>query len=341
MADMISILNTIRANASKEYQDRVPVATRENITEVANPILTYSVTMNEFLNLMVNKIAFTIVRNRTFKNPLSILKKGNVPLGNDIEEIFTNMAKADTFDPSGSDLLKRKISDTKVLYHRMNRQDQYTVTISRQQLKNAFTSYSDLEKLINTVVTSMYSGDNYDEFILMKNLFASSITNNKITTMEVEGLTTKELATEFVENVKTVSGYMQFPSSSFNKYFDNKPTTDTGDPITTWTPKENQILLLRTDIKTKIDVEVLAQAFNMDKVSFMGRVVEVDNFGSATDCLGILMDESTIEVRDNLLEITDFYNGKGMYTNYYLNHWQTYSLSLFGNAVAFMQKASV
>ena len=341
MADMVTLLNTIRENASTEYQNRVPEATRTNIAEVGNPIVSYSLTMNEFLNLMVNKIAFTLVRNKTFKNPLSVLKKGNVPLGQDIEELFTNIAKGEKYDPTGSELLKRKLPDTKVMYHRMNRQDQYTVTISRQQIKNAFTSYTELEKLVNTIVTSMYSGDNFDEFVLMKNLFASAITDGKITTVDVEGLTSAELSTEFVKNVKTISGYMQFPSSNFNKYYNFKPSTDTGDPITTWTPKENQILLLRTDVKTDIDVDVLAQAFNMDKVNFMSRVVEVDNFGSAKNCLGILMDESTIEVRDNLLEITDFYNGKGMYTNYYLNHWQTYSLSLFGNAVAFMQKESV
>ena len=61
----------------------------------------------------------------------------------------------------------------------MNRQGQYPTTISKQQLQTAFTSYAELEKLLNGIVTAMYSGDNYDEFILMKNVIADAITNDK------------------------------------------------------------------------------------------------------------------------------------------------------------------
>ena len=41
MADMVTLLNTIRENASTEYQNRVPEATRTNIAEVGNPIVSY------------------------------------------------------------------------------------------------------------------------------------------------------------------------------------------------------------------------------------------------------------------------------------------------------------
>ena len=32
----------------------------------------------------------------------------------------------------------------------------------------------------------------------------------------------------------------------------------------------------------------------------------------------------------------EFYNAKGLYWNYFWHHWQTYSFSLFANAVAFI-----
>ena len=87
MPDIINIMNTIRANATPSYQERIPEATRDNIAAVANPLFTYSVTMNEFLHALVNRIGLTVVRNRDLRNPLAVLKQGDMPLGKDIEEI--------------------------------------------------------------------------------------------------------------------------------------------------------------------------------------------------------------------------------------------------------------
>lgn len=337
MADLQNLLNTIRLNASQEYQTRVPEATRSNITDVGNPIISYSACQNEFLNSLVERIALTIVRSKIAKNPLSVLKKGSIPLGKDIQEIITNLTSAETFDEEGTELLKRKKPDVKAIYHRMNRQDQYTVTITRQQLQTAFTSYANLNYLLTSIVNTLYSSDNYDEFILMKNLFASAISGNKIKTMEIDDITTSsDNAKKFVKAVKTCSSNMVYPSSNFNSYSKEGDT----NPLITWTPKENQLLIIRSDIATEIDIEVLAVAFNMDKTTLLSRMLEVDNFGSATDCYAILCDDSFVQVYDNLQELTEFYNAKGLYHNYYWNHWQTYSLSTFANAVAFMKKST-
>jgi hypothetical protein len=206
---------------------------------------------------------------------------------------------------------------------------------SKPQLQTAFTSYSELEKMLSSIVTSMYSGDNFDEFILMKNLFAEAITNAKMKTAAVTHVKDEATAKAFIKAVKNASSAFTFPSSAFNAYFDNKPASDTGDPVTTWTPVEDQVLIVRADIMNEIDVEVLASAFNMNKVEFLAKTLKVDSFGSADNCLAILCDRSWVQVYDNLFETSDFYNSQGLYWNYWLNHWQTYSISLFANAVAF------
>lgn len=336
MANMQNILDTIRANASTEYQERVPVATQTTIEAVGNPILTYQSTQNEFLNALINRIALAIIQNKTAKNPLAVLKKGSIPLGSDIQEIFTNMAKDTGFDGSGSKLLTKTTPDVKALFHRVNREGQYPVTITKPMLQRAFTSYAELEKMLNSIVTSMYSGDNYDEFVLMKELFAQTIKDDKIVKVGVPHVDDEVSAKAFVKAIKKASKAFTYPSSAFNKYFANKPNSDTGEPVTTWTPLEDQILLIRSDIMVDLDVDVLAKAFNMDKVSFLARTLEVDSFGSASNCVAILMDKNCPQVYDNLYEITEFYNAQGLYWNYWLNHWQTYGFSLFANAVAFM-----
>ena len=340
MANLVELLNTIRYNGTQEYIDRVPVATQSNLAAVGAPITSYQSIQNEFLTSLVNKIAMQIVNAKIAKNPLSILKKGTIPLGADIEEIFTNAAQDTGFDPTGANLLTRHLPDTKTIYHRMNRQAQYPVTISRAQLQTAFTSWGKLEELITSIVNSLYSGDNLDEFILMKNLIADGVENGYIKLASVDLASAVNGPKNIVKALKNASKYMQFYGTNFNKYADvmkSRNPSWTGAPVMTATPLEDQIILIRADIATEIDVEVLAHAFNMTKAEVTARMVEVDSFGAADNVYSLLCDRSLFQVYDNLNDMTEFYNPKGMYWTYYWNHWQTYSLSLFANAVAFVR----
>ena len=335
MANMTAILNTIRANASEMYQTRVPEATQTNLVDVGTAIMSYQASENEFLSALVNKIAMVIVRNKTFKNPLSVLKKGGVPLGRNIEEIYTNPATGTTFDPTGAKLLERVIPDTKAIYHSMNRQGMYKATISKAQLIHAFTSYSALEQLLNSIVNSIYSGDNLDEFMLMKELFSTAIAGNKMKTVNVADPVNGDTAKAFVKAIRTVGQSMQFPTTAYNTYFDINKDTD-AKPVVTWTPLENQVLILRNDVSVNVDVELLAQAFNVSYTDLQQRTLIVDGFGSEVNCGAVLCDESYVQVYDNLTQMESFHNGEGLYDNFIYHHWQTYSLSLFANAVGFM-----
>ncbi len=339
MANMVNVLNTILSNASADYQSRVPEATQTNITEVGSAIMGYKATENEFLNALVNKIAMTIVHNKTFRNPLAVLKKGSIPLGRNLEEIYTNPVTGTVFDATGADLLSRNIPDTKAIYHSMNRQGKYKTTVSKSQIIHAFTSYEALEKLLNSIVNSIYSGDNLDEFLLMKELFASAITGGKLKTVEIDPVTDTNSAKEFVKAVRTISQAMQFPSSNYNSYYDINKATD-AKPVVTWTPKENQVLILRNDISVNVDVELLAQAFNVSYTDLQQRTLIVDSFGTNVDCGAVLCDASFVQVYDNLTQMENFHNGEGLYDNFIYHHWQTYSMSLFANAQAFMLKTA-
>lgn len=339
MANMENVLNAILAQGSADYQARVPVATKTNISEVGSAIMSYKPTENEFLNAIVDKIAMQMVHNKTFRNPLSVLKKGKIPLGRNLEEIYTNPATGTIFDPTGADLLNRVLPDTKTIYHSMNRQGKYKVTVSKAQLITAFTSYANLEKLLNTIVNTIYSGDNFDEFMLMKELFATAITGGKILTTPITNPTDKETAKDFIKAVNTISLDMSCPSSLHNSYEAFNKAKDPefdGTPVVTWTPAENQILIMRNDVSVNIDVEQLANAFNVSYTELKPRILTVPNFGSATNCVAVLCDEALIQVYDNLEQMENFHNGEGLYDNFIYHHWQTYSLSLFANARAFI-----
>lgn len=339
MADVVKMVNAIRGVASKEYQDRVPVATQNNIDSVGNPILEYQSVQNEFLNLLVNRIAFAIVQSRVARNPLALLKKGTVPLGSDIEDIFVNMAKAQTYDPDGKNLLQRKIPDVKAAYYRLNRQDMYKVTISNDQLRTAFTEWSQLERLIAGITNSLYSGDNYDEFLLMKGLVESAVNTGLVTTKVITPVTTEETAKTFVKAIRTDSSLFEFPSSDYNKYEEYATALGMTNvkPVVTWTPNDSQIILIRSDLLNSIQVDVLASAFNMSETDFMNtRVVKVDKFDDAGNIQALICDDAFFQVWDNMSQMTEFYNGEGLYWQYMWHHWETFAVSPFANAVAYV-----
>jgi hypothetical protein len=333
MADITNIVNTILANGSTEYQSRVPLATKTNIAEVANPILTYSGVQNEFLASLINKIAMQEIRARIWENPLAVLKKGRKPLGFDIESSHVNPATDEGFG-SGADLLTKKTPDVKTEYFRLNRQGLYTVTVEEDKLRHAMQSWENLEKFTLGIVNSLYSGDYIDEFILMKNTMADAIMNQKMITAGVTAMSDEATGKSFLTALKNASSGFTYPGTSFNAY--SKIVGPGPTAITTWTPKENQILVIRSDALNFLDVNVLASAFNMDKAQFLARTVEVDNFGSMSGVLGILMDDAALQVWDDKDEMRDWVNPKGLYTSYFWHHWQTYAYSVMCNAVAFV-----
>ena len=157
------ILNTIRANASTEYQERVPEALGigGNVSKVFSQ---YPTMKNEFLTALTNKIARTLFYSKVFDNPLKALHKGMLPYGYSLEQIFVNMAESKGFwehwDASGDavkDLVGMKKPDIKTLYIERNFAYKYKTTISDQQLRTAFTEQNGLSRLVEQVVSSVYS----------------------------------------------------------------------------------------------------------------------------------------------------------------------------------------
>lgn len=327
MADNITVLNTIWTNASDDYQTRIPLATRDNITAVGNALLNYESARNEFLDALVNRIALVLVSSKMAKNKLAKFKQGMIEYGADIEEIFTNIAKAQSFDVAKSEgeVFKRVKPDVRAAFHRVNRQDVYKVTIEEGQIKRAFLSSDGLGKLVASIINSLYSGDNYDEYVLMKNLVANYWTTvptaKYIETPKVED---QASAREFFRQVRQASLDFSFMSADYNP-----------QGVLQQSAPEEQVLLLHKNVNTFLDTEVLAWVFNRENIDFKTSVVILDDFGTMADTQAVLVDKKWFMVFDNLFETRSIYNPEGLYYNYWLHHHQTLSTSQFHNAVAF------
>lgn len=317
------IVNAVRSEMVM-FGGRIPEATASNIRDIGEIVRSNLQVANEFLSVLVNRIARVMITSRLYENPLASFKKGTERYGDIIEEIFVNIANANEYDPqiASREVYKREIPNIDAMYHKMNSQLFYKTTIQEDSLAKAFTSENGFRTLIAGIVDSLYSGANFDEFLSMKELFAA---NKPYFAYVKTDAPTAGTAHNIVTNIKATSNMLTFMSDKYNRF-----------GVKNFTPRDRQVLLIRADIDALIDVNVLASAFNMNKAEFMGRRIVVDDFGTGMENVyAILCDETFLIVVNNLDRFTEQYNAQGLYWNYFWHVWRTYAVSPFANAIAF------
>lgn len=347
-ATTLDILNVIRQNASREYQDLVPKVNNFNdIPKVGEVLLGYPALANQFLNALITRIASVQVKSSLFNNPYAALKKGYIEFGETIEEVFVSIIKARVHSAEKAEAreFKRNLPQVNTVFHAKNWEVQYPVTIQDTDLRTAFLSIDGVTDLITKIVDTLYTSANYDEFLLFKYLIIKAITSGKMKPVEA-GRTTSANAVSF----RGISNAITFMSKDYNEY-----------GVTTQTPKDRQIIFMDAMYNADFDVNVLAGAFNMEKADFMGRLHLIDSWTTfdndrfsdimaesdilepvteeeltlMADVKAVLVDSDWFQVYDNNIMFTEKYVSAGLYWNYILHNWKTFSHSPFANAVVF------
>ena len=325
----IDLLNTMRANASPTYQDRIPEATRDNLATIGNLLTSvgFEDVYSEWVGL-IGKVALTIFSNRAYNNPLKLLKKGRLPLGSTLEEIFIQMAKPVEFDPEGTDALKRVIPDGISLYHSKDFFHTYTASISRAQVRNYFTSDGTLDRFFTETINSLYSGYELDEYLTIKELLVGELPNAY--TLAMKPLTDEATSKTFVRQLRQTILDLGFASNKYNPL-----------GVLTHTPRENLVLFIDTKTYARIGVDVLASAFNMEEVNYNIRIIPLDNLTYTYDktkndsCFALLVDSDAIKVYDKQMFMDRQHNGKGAFDTFFLHVNELIGFSHVGNIVAF------
>lgn len=364
------ILNVTRSEIGGTYADQIPAAVKagdtlpngriatqaDSITSlrgIGEIMMTYQPLQNAFLSALVNRIGRVIITSRLYENPWAGFKKGILEYGETIEEIFVNIAKPYQYEPAvaENEVFKRRIPDVHASFHSMNYQKYYPTTVSNDQLRQAFLSWQGITDLIGKIIEQVYTGANYDEFLVMKYMIAQAALKGKIYPVNIQAVTAnnaRSVTTTMVAQAKKLS-YM---SSQYNFA-----------GVKTYTDPKFLYMILTTDVESIFDVEVLALSFNMNKAELIGRQIGVDGFGiideerlaeifaddpytsyvpfteeqkaALSTIAGLMVDESWFMIIDNYYNMTEIYNPQGLYWNYFYHVWKTFSISPFSNAVLF------
>lgn len=341
-------LNDLRQNASNQYQEVVPIVDENtSIESFTAPLLNYPKLFNEFCEVLIQRIVYTKFESKVFRNPLKVLEGDKIPLGYLGQEIFVNPAQGRDFDVDDfAGALRKYESDVKVQYQYINFDKQYPVTIVRQSLKQAFVSWGALEDYISNMTNSLYNGYYIDEYRNTKALVTNAYRSNAVQVQVVSNPTTNALIKQFVKLARTYFLNFQTPSSKYNAW---GKIGGYGREVITFTNPEDIVMLVRNDIRSEIDVEALAVAFNMDKTTLMGNILPVDDFSiydknqnvvyDGSKILGIICDKSWFRIKEQDLYMDEFRNANNRSVNMYLNAIKMFNYSFFANAIVFATEA--
>lgn len=347
-------LNAIReeiVQGNKVYGQDIPVITDvTSISEFGMPLLNNPEAFNEWTDKLVKRIIYTGIRAKTFNNPFQELEGADIPLGYMGQRIMSNPIQPRKFNVNDfAGLLRRYKEDTKVQYAPVNSDLQYPLTIERDKLRNAFTTWGDLNAYIESQINSIYNGCYIQRYNAVKMLIANAVNSNSVQYKVVSDPTASDAyAKAFVKTIRSAVLNFQSPSGDFNAW---KKVGGYGREVITWTPEEDTYLIIRNDILSSIDVDVLSVAFNRRDSDFLAsRVKGVDNFDVYNDdgekiidgsnIYGILVDRSFFDIHtQEFVMDADFYNPNNRSRQYYLNDVRAVNFSLWSNALALVSEA--
>ena len=354
-------LNAIRETSIKDntlyaqYVEEILPST--DIGTWSRPLLEVPKLMNEFVPALVQKISYTQIERRLFRNPLSVLDGDEIPLGGIGEEIYVNPVVGRRFNVDDfAGLLAKYEADVKVQYHPINSDVQYPLTITRAKIKDAFKSWEDLNAFIEANTNALYNGAYIDRYNMTKDLIACAYKGNNVQVQVITAVTDEDTAKAFIKDIRTKFLNFQTPTDKYNAW---EKVGGYGRAIMTFTPKEDIVVIIRNDILSQVNVDVLATAFNMDKADLLGNVIGVNDFdvyesvkgedgiirrnlvydGSKIACM--IADKRWFRIRNIELEMDEFYNPNNRTWTYYLNDVRAYNYSLFANAVVYATEMPV
>jgi len=324
-----TILEKVWLAGTNDFQQRIPEPTQENIAStIENLFMPMNRQyFNQFMDILVNRIAFTYVRGEAWKNKLAVFKGQKLNYGQTIQEIAPKWIKAHSYMDDSETLLKMHRPEAQAWYHSQNRRDRYPITVNYDELRTAFVDEYGINNLIAKIMQVPMNSDEYDEYRIMLQLIAEYEHRWGFFKHHLSAVPTdEETGKEFLTAIQTYAGMLQFPSTLYNA----QNITD----IPVFANEKELVLLVTPATNASVNVNTLSILFNMDVADVRVRKIIVDEF-PVPNMVALLTTEDFFVCNDTNYQNTSFYNPETLNTTYWLHHWGVYSVSPFVPAICF------
>lgn len=285
---------------------------------------------NEIFDDLINRIGKTIVHKKSFANPLSMFKRGEMEYGSVIQEIATDVVKGEEFKPGNVDQFEVAPSTVKAVYHQINRQSVFRVTEPDPRIRRAFIDPTGLSQLIESIVSQMGGSNEIDEFEYTKQLFRDVYFNTEmpiqptqiIKVPRVRPDSRKEDINIFLSIFKSYMYKLRFPNRGF-----------TASGIMTQIDPADMVCFLESDAIVLNEVFNLATAFAPEYLNLKVPLIALDSFEDFNEegkvekrnnIIGVICDKNAFSIYDTLRQVTQSENARALYRNYFYHVHQIY-----------------
>lgn len=328
-----TIMEKVYLAGTNDFQQRVPNPTQNSIASVSKFLFdpmnrNY---FNQFMDILINRIAFTYVRGEAWNNKLAVFKGQKITYGSTIQEVAFEWIKAHSYTYDAETLLKVNKPEGEVIYHSQNRQDKYPISIAYDALRTAFVDEYGINNFIAKAMQVPMNSDEYDEYRIMLQLMAFYEENWGFYKHQLSAVPTDEdTGKEFLTALQTYAGMLEFPSTLYNAMNINN--------IPVFAKSSELVLFVTPAVNASVNVNTLSILFNMDVADVKIRKILVDEL-PIQGAVALLTTEDFFVCHDTLYENTSFWNPETLATNYWLHHWGIYSVSGFVPAILFTTNA--
>ena len=330
-----AIYNTM--SADPVAVQNLPAPSAENYAEFMQSIKTYNASYNSFINA-VNQIVTIYINGAEDRNPFYEMVKGFITYGDTIEHMFVDTFDVqDWYECEDADYetnFGRTPSKVYSLYYSSNFHKRVKASVQDIVMNKAARDWGQVNDLISEIIDKLYTsmiGEEADAAAALLNMAHTAgwcylVKVNDIDITAYDGLKDKMAANTIA--IKAAANRLYVRGSRKYNYLGVKTRTDFG----------NQYIWLLPEYLAAQDVEVIASAFNMTKVEFLGHVVMCSDFGGAEDtgAVAFLTDQRWFQIWYQNKEVTYSYNAGTRLWNYFYFVDAYFAIGLFFNCVEFV-----
>lgn len=353
-------LNSIAKEIGGAFMTAVPlVKTQEDADAYATVVLGNGDFLNQFTG-MVNKIAATKCYQYAYDNNLELFNKGDMGEGAIVENFVVDYVMPEGYSMvpgSPGDCFKQNVPDVHYSLHPLNSQLVYETTLNRAELSLCFKLDVGVDGASTRMMERLTSSVNWDVFIQTKYLLDRAMLDNPAMGEKISVL-----------NASTANGLVQKMRKAGKdfKFIDGKHN-EASYPTTT--PAENVVCIMPTDASSLVDINSLANAFNLEYRTWVGRMIDVNDFNftdaeqtrldtimaelkkqglfldyepftteereKLSHIKAVLCDENFFLIFNKLMSLESVHDSYHMSDNYFYHVWKAYSHNPFANVIFF------
>ena len=273
---------------------------------------------------MIEKFAKQFIFNVQSANPLQWIDKGVVDNGVAIEEAMVKLLDSSEWiseSQDGSNLNAPNYPEILVQYFSTWNGKQFKTTVSEDQIRKVLLSGGDDMDVARMIVASLTESEGHEDYKESKGLLLSAIQAKNILAYGGDTPTVVDVSSNLIIQIKNMTDEFQFVNNSYLGYAKANPSAN----YQTRTPFNRIRIIMPYTVYNKMNVDVLASLYNLEKAELLSRISLIDE-GTKV----FVIDEMGLGKWRRLYKMTSKYVEDALYSNYWLTLSRMYtSCNLF------------